>query len=1015
MMEFFSFRLDTLNQCLWRRTDSDEDERIRLQPRPFALLRYLVENPGRLVTEEEILAAVWPKLYVQPASIKTQLHHIRKVLGDDPKSPRYIQTVPKRGHQFIAPVREGPAPEAALQKQSTRGHIVGREPQFSALRDYLGAASTGERQMVLITGEPGIGKTALVDEFQQRAAIEVQALRIARGQCIEAYGGTEAYYPILDALGQLCMGAAAASIVEILAAQAPTWLVQFPALLTERHREMLREEIMGATRARMLREIGTALETIAAETPLLLVLEDLQWADHSTVDLLAAFARRRGPGKLVLITTSRPIEQLPPEHPLKALKQELPVDQQCHQIELEPLAEAQVAEYLGSGSPLGSTPPELTQVVYQHSGGNALFMVATVDHLTQRGLIAKESGGWQVKVPLKTLDLGVPETLRQVIEAQIQGLSLEEQRALEVASVQGAAFSPAICAAVINEDAEAYENLYDSLAQRRRVVRAAGIQRLLDGSVASKYEFVHALYREVLYRRQPSLRRAKLHQRIGERLETMYSQQLNDVGSELAHHFEQSADWPRTVRYLTIAAKAAEQRYGHSEAIELLRHAFEFTRRLPATEGSTTEIEILETLADILYYAIDASTPQAYEALASSAAQCGAIDIEVRALISMGELLFFSDARRSLRYLDQALELSMKQAPPARAESQAACFFWRSMVVWRDTDVADYAKALAEIRKSGDGHVPGQFLIWHAYFLMHCAQYRESRHYVIEGLRDLTHGVTQNPRTTTTQIQASMAMYFDALYLGEWGQALGEIDSMIATVSKPGNDVLTHGVRMWRCWLCIFAMDFNGARSICQSAAEALGDSMIPNHQILYRILAATAELSLGQHERAAEHLTRARHEIDRQLVFADWWFRPALESATAKLWLARGDLARARHYGARFLQSALATAERTWQAFAWEVNARIALSAGDLTRAVQSIVEAISVIEALELPLAAWQVHATAAAIYGRQDDQQRAEHHRTSSRAIIEKIANSLPPEHWLRESFLSGALGRADSQPM
>ena len=1014
MMEFLAFRLDTVNQCLWRRTDSGEDERIRLQPRPFALLRYFVEHAGRLVTEDEILSAVWPKLYVQPESIKTQLHHIRRVLGDDPKNPRYIQTVPRCGHQFVATVREGPAPEAAFQKRPTRGHVVGRESPLSALRDYLGAALTGERQMVLITGEPGIGKTALVDEFQQRAAIEVPALRIARGQCIEAYGGTEAYYPILEALGQLCMGSAAASIVEILAAHAPTWLVQFPALLTERHRAMLRQEILGATRARMLREIGTALEAIAAETPLLLVLEDLQWADHSTMDLIGASARRRGPANLVLIITSRPIDHLPTEHPLKAIKQELPVDQQCHHIELEPLAEAQVTEYLSAGVPRGNTPPGLPQVVYRHSGGNPLFMVATLDHLTQRGLIAKEQGGWHVKVPLKELDLGVPETLRQVIEAQIEDLSGQEQRALEVASVQGAVFSPGICAAAINGDADAYENLYDSMAQRRRFVRAAGIQRLLDGSISSRYEFAHALYHEALYRRQPPLRRAKLHQRIGEILETLYSQQLCDIGSELAHHFEQSADWPRTVKYLKLAAKAAEQRYGHSEAIGLLRHALEFTRKLPAAEWSTIEIEILQTLADILYYTIDASTPQVYEALVSYAARCGAIDVEVRALISMGAMLFFSDARRSLRYLDQAFALSMQQQPLARAESQAACLFWRSLVEWRDTDAVDYAKALTEIRRAGDEHVPGQFLIWHAYFLMHQAQYRESRQYVIKGLRELTHGVTENPRITTTQIQASMALYFDALYLGEWGEALREIDSMIAAVSKPGNDVLTYGVRMWRCWSNIFAMDFNGAREICRSAAEALGDSMIPNHQILYRVLAAIAELSLGQHERALEHLTRARHEIDRQLVFADWWFRPQLESATAELWLARGDLAQAQQYGARLLRSALATAERTWQAHAWEVNARIALAAGDLTRAAQNIVEALSVIEAFEVPLAAWQVHATAAAIYEPQGEQHRVEQHRALSRSIVLRIANSLPPEHRLRDFFLSGALGRADPRP-
>jgi len=1009
MIEFLAFRLDTVNQCLWRRTDGGEEERIRLPPRPFALLRHLVENAGRLVTEDEILEAVWPKIYVQPESIKTQLHQIRKVLGDDPKRPRYIETVPRRGHQFIAPVREGSASDVALQGRSTHGKVVGREGESSQLRDCLRGALRGERQVVFVTGEPGIGKTALVDEFQRQALIDVPALRIARGQCIEAFGGTEAYYPFLEALGQLCVRSGAACIVETLAAQAPTWLVQFPALLTERHRQLLRQEILGVTRERMVRELGAALETITADAPLLLVLEDLQWTDHSTIDLISALARRRVPAKLMLVTTSRPIDLLPADHPLNALKQDLQVRQLCHRIELEPLAEAQVAEYLRAESSQSSSHEGLTELVYRHSGGNPLFMVATMDHLTQRGFIAKENGSWQVRVPLQEIDLGVPDTLRELIETQIERLSREEQRALEVASVQGAAFSPDICAAVINGDAEAYESIFDSMAQRRRIVRAAGIQRLLDGSISSRYEFVHAMYREVLYRRQPPLRRAKLHQRIGERLETLHSQQLQDVGSELAYHFEESADWPRTVRYLRLAADAAEQRFGHREAIELLQRALEFTRRLPAAEGSTTEIEILERLADILYASLDAKAPQAYEALAARAAQCGAIDVEVRALISTASIILFVDADRSLRCLDRALELSMQQAPLARAASQAACYFWRVHCAWRDTDAADSAKALEEIQRAGDGHVPGEFLVWYAYSLMHRAEYRLSRQYATEGLRELTRGLTGNPCATLTQIQASIVLFLDALFLGEWGEALREIDLAIAAVSKTGNDVFTHGMRMWRGWLTVFAMDFHGALAICQSVAEALGDSMVPAHQRLYSILAATAELSLGQQERALEHLTLARQVMDRRRVTVDWWLRLPLESATTELWLARDDLAQAQQHGAQFLKSSLATAERTWHALAWEVNARIAMAEGDLTRAAEKIVEALSVIEGLELPLAAWRVHATAAAIYELKEDQQRADHHGTLSRSIILLIANSLPPGHRLREAFLSATLGR------
>ena len=112
---------------------------------------------------------------------------------------------------------------------------------------------------------------------------------------MEGYGGKEAYYPMLEALGGLCRGPGGESVIQTLAEQAPTWLVQFPALVKPEHREMLKQEIDGATRERMVREICEVLEAITSEYPLLLVFEDLHWADSSSIDLISAVARRRAP------------------------------------------------------------------------------------------------------------------------------------------------------------------------------------------------------------------------------------------------------------------------------------------------------------------------------------------------------------------------------------------------------------------------------------------------------------------------------------------------------------------------------------------------------------------------------------------------------------------------------------------------------------------------------------------------------------------------------------------------
>ena len=581
MREFAPFKLDTVNQCLWRGTGNGGDERILLTPKAFGILGYLVEHAGRLVMQDEMLGALWRQSYVQPEVLKHHILEIRKALGDNPRQPTFIETLPRRGYRFIAPVNSSTGATQAVPARPGTGALVGRNEALDELRDCLGRASHGQRQIVLITGEPGIGKTALMDEFQRSAIAEVQELRIARGQCVEGFGGKEAYYPMLEALGQLCRESDGEEIIRILAAQAPTWLVQFPALLRREHREVLQREILGATRERMLREVGEAIALIAEKRPLLIIFEDLQWVDHASVDLLSALARRRSPARMMLVGSYRPLDLALGEHPLKTLKQELLAHQLCREIALDPLEEAEVAEYLTAKAHNGTPPEGLARVIHRRSEGNPLFMVAALDHLTRRGLISRENGCIHLTVPVEELNLGVPESLRQMIEVQIERLSAVEQRALELASVEGILFTAKVSTAANGLRPEEFEELCEKLARRQQIVRAAGSRRFPDDSVSSQFEFSHALYREVLYERQASGRRAKSHALIGERLENLFSAALGEIAAELAHHFEQGLDWPRAITYRQLAAEVGGLRCAPREPNYLLRHALDLTPRLP--------------------------------------------------------------------------------------------------------------------------------------------------------------------------------------------------------------------------------------------------------------------------------------------------------------------------------------------------------------------------------------------------------------------------------------------------
>lgn len=514
MRRFHSFRLDTANQCVWH-----GEARVYLTPKGFDVLRYLVEHAGQLVTPAKILEALWPETYINPEGLRSYIQEIRKVLQDRPDKPVFIETVRKRGYRFVAPVIDE-NPGGTLSGAETK-RVVGRGVQMAELTVCLSKIQRGEREIVFITGEPGIGKTALADKFQRRVRVDVPGVRIARGQCVEGYGGKEPYYPLLEALGELCQGAEGESVVEILATQAPTWLVQFPALVRRAQREMLQQEILGATGERMLREINTALESITSERPLLLVLEDLQWVDPSTVDLISALARRRHAAKLLLIGTFRSADVMVSNHPLNTLKQELLVHQLCREIALGPLGEAEVAEYLAAESSGASLPDGLAHLLYRLSEGNPLFMVAMLEHMQDRGEIAVENGSWQSKMPLEKIHLEAPDNLRHMIELRIEQLSEQKRRVLEVASVTGALFTSSVVAKAANMDTESFEELCEGLARRHQVVRWVDFRELPDGTKSPRYGFVHALYREVLYGRQPRGRRSKIHLQIGERLEAL--------------------------------------------------------------------------------------------------------------------------------------------------------------------------------------------------------------------------------------------------------------------------------------------------------------------------------------------------------------------------------------------------------------------------------------------------------------------------------------------------------------
>lgn len=589
MKQFGEFGLDTLNECLWH-----SDKPIALPPKPFAVLRYLVEHSGRLITHDELLDALWPETYVQPQVLRTYVLELRKVLGDDAAQPHFIQTIPKRGYRFVASVTEfadltailsSSTPSTFPQREAAT-RIVNREAEIAQLRAQLELAAAGQRQLVFITGEAGIGKTALVDAFCEQAS-STFAASSARGQCVEGFGRKEEYYPVTEALRQICASPEGDRACRILARMAPAWL----AAIGHESAEFARP----ASGERMPGDLCAALEEIAAEKPLILVLEDLQWADDATLHLVSALARRRAPAKLLLVATYRP-QNVAAEHALKALKQDLRIRRLCTEIALAPLAKQAVRELLSRELQQQELPPRLAGFVHRRSEGNPLFVIAILEHLIARDYLVPEETGdlirWVQTAPDEEMEASVPDGLAQMIELEISGLNEQEQRMLEAGSLMSVAFPSWAVAAALEMDPAETEEACQELASQLYFVERAGEDELPDGTRSTFYVFAHGLYREVLARKQSEARRAKRHTRIAERLAELFRGREGNVAREMAMHYEAAGNWQHALAALRTAARHALQRQAHAEAAELLEHALELTRNLHESEGITAASEL---------------------------------------------------------------------------------------------------------------------------------------------------------------------------------------------------------------------------------------------------------------------------------------------------------------------------------------------------------------------------------------------------------------------------------------
>jgi predicted ATPase/DNA-binding winged helix-turn-helix (wHTH) protein len=614
-ISFGSFRLDLTNECLWH-----EARAIALRPKAFAVLRLLIEHRGLLVTKQEVLDRVWPGTFVGDAVLKDNIRQLREALKDDARFPTYIETAHRRGYRFIGKIIEPgqcnvlgtsvheaipePAPNVASSGPfATTTGVLGRDAELGRLRGWLDQALMGERQTVFVTGEAGIGKTTVVEAFVEQVCHSKEIL-VVRGQCLEHHGSGEAYLPLLDGFCRLCRSRGGPDVLGCLRRQAPTWHAQMPALVQPAQDDSPKSPAAGATRERMLREMADLIETLTAVSPMLVVLEDLHWSDHATLDLISYLGRRRDSARLMLIGTYRPVDVILSDHPLKRVKRELQAHRLCHELALDYLTEQTIGEYLAARFPNHDLPSRLCRTIYGRTEGNPLFMVNLIEHLVDQNVIAEEQGKWKLRVDLSEVEKGIPSSLRELIESQIERLSPGERKVLEGACVAGMECSVAAIAAGLDMPVEWVEKHCEELARRYRFLSSPWLVELPDGTITPRYKFNHILYLEVAYRLIPPMLRAEIHHRTAQSGVAIYGDRAGEIASELAMHFEQSRDWPSAVKYLLQAAENANGSSAYHEATDFAKRGLEALKFVPNTPERRQQLVKLRMILSVSLMAI---------------------------------------------------------------------------------------------------------------------------------------------------------------------------------------------------------------------------------------------------------------------------------------------------------------------------------------------------------------------------------------------------------------------------
>jgi tetratricopeptide (TPR) repeat protein len=807
--------------------------------------------------------------------------------------------------------------------------------------------------------------------------------------------------PFLDAIGALLDGPGRERLASLMRTYAPTWCTELPAAFASTGAfERLQQETIGATKERMMREMGDALGMFAASSPIVLLLEDLHWADPSSVDLLRHICQRIGTQRLLIAGTFRPEDIERSNHPLKSYKAEMQTHHLCEEVALHSLGRDHIAEYLNATFMPNDFPPELAALIHDKTEGHPLFATNLLQYLGERGDIAKVNAHWKLVRPLAEMDLEAPESVRSLIGKKIDALEEEERRTLQYASVEGTEFLSTVVASLLGVDEVDLEERLAHLEKTDRLIETRGEEELPDGSLATRYRFSHALYQNFLYGNLVNKRRTMLHQQAGEQLARHYGKRAAQIATQLAMHFELGRDFARAIEHLIQAGDNATKLYANAEAAEHYTHALDLVEKLPA-EGRA---EILVTLYEkrgAVNMALS-RFPESiddYTNMLKHQDALGSPEKQSAALNALALTLFFAHRLEEMEERTTEAIAAAKRAGSEELRLQTLALLGLKHLCYGELpegkaildDVIQTARAIKHKPTLTAG------LVWRGCLYFFQTDYER----VIE--------IETEARQLASEIRDSFLLLTSMFFLGLSQGNLGRMSEALSTLKEAIDMARRNGDHFWfprmpNCigWIHRELQDFEGA---LKHDEEGLGVSR--QHHVLEA--EANSLINLGidyTHSGKTQETISAFNDV-RDIFNRDAWFRwrynIRLEAATAEHWLRQGDLSKAREFAQRLLDTAGRYEAHKYIAVAHKLTAQISIAAGDPAGGESEFMAALGELRQHPVPVVAWKTYAELGRLKSSLGDSAAARESFARAAGIVNACAANIN-DAALRETFLN-----------